>query len=556
MRFRVIFVYIMIGIFIFCSCQKTMHKESSEIIAGMNLDRKIGQMLMAGIPGSAISEESRSIIKNYLPGGIILFGYNLSDKSMIKEYNADLQQTAIESCGIPLFISIDQEGGRVKRITDGVTQFPGNMPFGIVNDKELIYDAARILGMQLRLLGINMNLAPVLDVNNNPMNPVINTRSFGSDTDIVSRMGAAYIEGLQKAKCIAVGKHFPGHGDTDKDSHLTLPVIPYDLARLQKIEFPPFINAIDAGVEAIMTAHISFPLILNNNLPATISKRFLTGVLREEMNFEGLIITDDMEMNAISEMMDIGEAAVKSINAGADIILISTQGETIKKISSAIKEAVSNGIIPFNRIDESVKRIIEAKLRYGIIDYINKKVHYSEIKYSDNEMEILSEADKINTEVSSKSIYFYGEDYSSLIRIDRKDFSRIFLTSNEYLIKEASKDGENSVFLNENEFFKFLRYYDRNKSQDIIKSKTVLYYHVQKPDILMNRRVIEAAQKQNIGIVLLSTGNPFPLIELKDIVPILFTFSDTEESMKQLINCLRGSMPRDKINIHLGFEKM
>lgn len=555
MSYRIKILYIITGILILFSCQGKMDTESSEIVAGMNIDKKIGQMLMVGIPGSSISEESLSIIRDYIPGGIILFGYNLSDKSSTEKLNENLQRAAVEYCGIPLFISIDQEGGRVKRITDGVTQFPGNMPFGIVNNKGLMYDAARILGMQLRLIGINMNLAPVLDVNNNPGNPVINTRSFGSNAEIVSEMGAAYIRGLQKSKCISVGKHFPGHGDTDKDSHLTLPVIPYDRPRLNKIEFPPFADAIDAGVEAIMTAHISFPLILNNDSPATISKKFLTGILREEMDFKGIIITDDMEMNAISKIMDIGEAAVRSINAGSDIILISTHGETIKKISLALKDAVLNGTIPVSRIDESVKRIIEIKLRYGIMDYTDGKIHYTRIRYSDKEMRLLSEADKINAEVSSGSVYFQSGDNSSLITIYNKDFTKVFLTANEQLIKEASGDPKNSVFLNEKEFFKFLKFYGTNISQDIINSKTVLYYHIQKPDILLSQSIIEAAQKKNIKVILLSTGNPFPLRDLKNLVPILFTFSDTEESIKQMINCLKGDLkPASKINVYLGFK--
>ncbi len=396
------------------TCETRMTKDAVRIIQKMTLSEKIGQMLMLGVPDKIITKDTALIINNYMPGGIILFGYNLGSTKEIKKYIEDMQQTAVKKYNIPLFISIDQEGGRVKRITDGVTQFPGNMAFGVVDNESFTYDAARIIGIELRNMGINMNLAPALDVNNNPLNPVINTRSFGSDVKIVSRLGASYIKGLQKSRCIAVGKHFPGHGDTDKDSHLTLPVINYDMARLRKIELPPFAEAIDSGVEAIMTAHISFPNILKDNLPVTISKQFLTGILRGEMRFNGLIITDDMEMNAVSKEMDLGDGAVKSILAGADIILVSTHGKTLETISQAIRKAVDEGVISTDRIDESVKRIIELKLRYDIMRGDGGNSTYTKFNYSQEESDILKKAGDLNSIVSKEAVYFYSNSQSTL----------------------------------------------------------------------------------------------------------------------------------------------
>lgn len=476
----------------------------------------------------------------------------------MEEFIQDLQQTSISSSGIPLFISIDQEGGRVKRIKQGITDFPGNMAFGVVEDKELMNDAARILGIQLRLLGVNMNLAPVLDVNNNPRNPVINTRSFGSDPDIVSMMGIAYIKGLQDSKCISVGKHFPGHGDTDKDSHITLPEISYNIERLQKVEFIPFVEAINEEVECIMTAHISFPSILNNNLPATLSDKFLNEILRKKMKFNGLIITDDLEMKAISEMMNIGEAAVKSIKAGADIVLISSHGNDLKKVARAIKEAVKSGYLSQERIDISVKRIIEMKLRYDIMSFDNGRIKYINVKYSDDEIDMISRADEINRRASREAIYYYNGDNVGLIPINIKGITRIFITSDNLLIEEANKDRKNNrVFTNEEAFFRFSKIHSSLKyPHDPGSGQIVIYYHVENVRIELIKRIIKTAEEENIKLILLATGNPFPLSELEYIPPTLFTFSDTRESIKQMIACLRGEFePKSRININLGMIK-
>ncbi len=540
------------------SCFNRMDKEAALIVREMTLDQKIGQMLLVGVPGSKISDNSEEIIKKYLPGGIILFGYNLAGKEEIKKFISDLQQHSLGSSRIPLFISIDQEGGRVKRIKQGVTQFPGNMAFGVIDDSELVYDAARILGIQLRLLGVNMNLAPVLDVNNNPLNPVINTRSFGSRVNDVSEMGISYIKGLQKSQCISVGKHFPGHGDTDKDSHITLPEIPYGIERLKDVEFPPFVKAIDAGVECIMTAHISFPKILHNHLPATISKRFLSEILRHDMGFRGLVITDDLEMKAISKMMDIGEAAVKSIIAGTDIVLISTHGDSIEKVASSIKEAVKTGRISVKRIDSSVKRVIEMKLRYRIMGCKDDNVTLVDIEYDKDEIKMLERADAINRKASKKAIYYYEEDGSKLVLLNKKGLKKLFITSEELLKDEAHRADENNrVFKDGEEFLKFLQ---NHKSIKVSKEKdcegAIVYYHVDRIEPDKAEKVIMSAREKGMRIIMLSTGNPFLISELKNRPPALFTFSNTEESIKQMIACLKGEFePKRRINIYLGLDK-
>ena len=548
---------IIIIIFGMSSCKRKMDTEAMQLVQKMTLNEKIGQMLMLGVAEKNISKKSISLIENNFPGGIILFGYNIGNMEEIKKFIRDMQKTAIEKYKIPLFISIDQEGGRVKRIKNGVTQFPGNIAFGVVDDKSLTHDAARILGLELRKIGINMNLAPVLDVNNNPSNPVINTRSFGSEVSIVSNLGVSYIKGLQESKCIAVGKHFPGHGDTDKDSHLTLPVINYNIERLQKIEFPPFIKAIDNGVEAIMTAHISFPNILKNYLPATLSKQFLTEILRNKMNFQGIIITDDMEMNAVSKLMDLGEAAVESIKAGADIILISTHGASIDIISKALKKAVANGTIPAERIDESVKRIIEVKLRYDIVSYKNGVINYPENILSKKDLEILKTADELNKRVTREAVYYYSGGKYPLEFINNNHFTNIVIISNELFKKEIelySKNNDIRIFNKENDFLKFIYKEEQNKNK---YKNLAVYYQFDSINAKSEtfEKIIQISRKLNIKLYLLCTGNPYELRTIKALPPVLFTFSNTHESFKQLISCLKGEFkPRQKINTYLGFN--
>jgi beta-N-acetylhexosaminidase len=545
-----------------CETYKTRTtNEAIRIIQKMTLPEKIGQMMMLGIPERKLTDRSVSIINSYMPGGIILFGYNLGTSEEIKKYIDEMQQRAIAKFNIPLFISIDQEGGRVKRITDGVTQFPGNMAFGIVDNESFTYDAARITGIELKNIGINMNLTPALDVNNNPLNPVINTRSFGSDVKIVSRLGSAYIKGLQRSGCIAVGKHFPGHGDTDKDSHLTLPVINHDITRLRKIEFPPFIEAVDSGVEAIMTAHIAFPNILKNNLPATMSKQFLTDILRGEMQFNGVIITDDMEMNAVSKVMDLGEGAVKSILAGADIILVSTYGKSIEVISRAIKKAVDNSVIPVNRINESVMRIIELKLRYNIMNLGNGKFIQPEFNYSKDDLDIVKNAGQLNSIVSKEALYFYSEGRSIVEPLNDSKSIKIFITSNVFLRKEIEnkftglKDKKYLIFNTEMAFVNYFSQKLQKGNYGTDFKNAFIYYQFDKTDGKKINEINKLCNKFDLKLYLLCTGNPFQLSSIKELPPVLYSFSNTDESIKQMFLCLEGEFkPKEKINIFLGLK--
>ena len=271
----------------------------------MTLEEKVGQMMMVGFYGSDPTSDIRRLIEESHAGSVILFAYsdNIQTPDQTARLNNGLQAIASGTrLGIPLIIATDQEGGVVARMTEGATELPGNMALGAGRDPEGSYRAAQLTAKELRAVGIQMNLAPVLDVNVNPENPVIGVRSYGESPRLVSKLGAAAIRGSQKNGVIATAKHFPGHGDTDVDSHLGLPVIDKSRAELEKTEFVPFRRAIREGIDAIMTAHIHIPALDDTpELPATLSKPILTGLLRKEMGFQGLIITDSMTMSGVAD---------------------------------------------------------------------------------------------------------------------------------------------------------------------------------------------------------------------------------------------------------------
>ncbi len=527
-------------------------KREAEIIAlvnEMSLERKIGQMMMVGVPGAEMTAPARAIIASYAPGGIILFGYNLGPREKTEEFIVDMQKAAMDSAVMPLFISIDQEGGRVRRIVDGVTQFPGNMPLGVVNDAKLTYRAARILGMELRLMGLNMNLAPALDVNNNPENPVINTRSFGSDPAVVAAMGRAYIRGLQDSRCMAVGKHFPGHGDTDGDSHHVLPVIDYGIEHLKKIELPPFAAAIEEDVSAIMSAHIAYPSILDDGMPATLSEKMLTGLLRNEMGHKGLVITDDMEMNAVSKLMDIGEAAVRSIEAGSDIILISTCGQSVARIHAAIGKAAADGRLSKERIDESVRRIIAAKVRYSILDMESGRARLVKAEYSKGELESLAEAAEINRELSRRALYFHGTGPFVAAGDEGPYSARYIVTASTVMRRELIERPVRGLLVLGNAV-------DLNAAlAGGGNGRKLIYLHIDRPEPGLLAEAARLRDMPGVTLVILATGNPFPVAALTPLPSVLFSFSNTDESQRQIAACVRGEVrPRTEINLHLGIR--
>ncbi|MCK4495711.1 MAG: glycoside hydrolase family 3 C-terminal domain-containing protein, partial [Candidatus Aminicenantes bacterium] len=298
-----------------------------------------------------------SLIKKYNIGGLTFFQGGPVRQAQLTNYYQGISQT-------PLLILQDAEWGLGMRL-DSTYSFPYQLTMGAMDNDSLVYAAASEIAGQLKRIGVHVNLAPVVDINNNPHNPVINYRSFGENRYNVASKGLAYMHGLQDHGIIATAKHFPGHGDTDLDSHSVLPTIEGDLKRLKKVELYPFKKAIEAGVQAIMTAHLRLPALdPTPDLPATLSQPILTGLLRNKLGFKGIIVTDAMNMGGITTLYSPVEAAMRAVEAGVDMILLPPEP---KKIIEALVCAVRNGQISEARIDVSVKRILEAKARLGLL---------------------------------------------------------------------------------------------------------------------------------------------------------------------------------------------
>lgn len=328
--------------------------------------KKVGQLMVFGFDGITPSDEIKELIREYNVGGIILFARNIGTPEEILKLTTELQLEA-KSAGHknPLLICIDQENGIVRRLGKGTTVFPGAMLLGATREPENAYAIGLATGKELKALGINWNLAPVVDVNNNSNNPVIGVRSYGEDPELVSTFGKAAMKGMQKAGVITALKHFPGHGDTDVDSHLDLPVISHDLDRLERIELLPFKKLIDEGADTVMTAHVYFPAIeKKKGIPATLSKNVVTGLLRESLGFEGVVSTDCMEMNAIKNTIGTAQGAVEAIKAGVDLVMVSHSHNLHKDSIEAVANAVEAGEIEVSVIDKALLRVNKLKEKY------------------------------------------------------------------------------------------------------------------------------------------------------------------------------------------------
>lgn len=345
-------------------------------VASLSLPEKVGQLFVAGFDGTTPTEEIATLVSERHLGGVIYFSRNVESPEQLRTLSRTLQGFVPDGKP-PLFLSIDQEGGRVARLPWG-TELPSAMALGAVDDPDLASRAGNAVGRELRALGVDIDLAPVLDVNNNPDNPVIGVRSFGERPDRVAALGAAFAEGLQESAVVACGKHFPGHGDTAVDSHLDLPVIDHDRERLDRVELRSFRRAIDRGIGAVMTTHVAFPTITNDaKRPATLSQSVVTGLLREELGFDGVVLTDCMEMKAIDDGVGTVEGCVQAVEAGCDQICVSHTPAKQHDAIDAVIEAVESGRISEDHIDTSVRRVLRAKRAYGA-GYVGDETEWDE----------------------------------------------------------------------------------------------------------------------------------------------------------------------------------
>ncbi|MGG1118511.1 Beta-hexosaminidase [Bacillus licheniformis] len=378
-----------------------------QMVSSMSLEEKIGQMLMPDFRNwkkkgessakglTEMNDEVAGIIQKYRLGGVILFAENVTGTEQTVRLTDGLQKASPD---IPLFITIDQEGGIVTRLESG-TNLPGNMAVGASSSSKNAFRSGKIIGKELASLGINVNFSPVLDVNNNPDNPVIGVRSFSSKPELTSKLGIQMMKGLQDEQMITTAKHFPGHGDTAVDSHYGLPLVPHDEKRLRSVELAPFQKAIAAGIDMIMTAHVQFPAFDDTTykskkdgedimVPATLSKKVMTDLLRKDLGFKGVVVTDALNMKAVSDNFGQEEAVVMAVKAGVDIALMPAQVTSLEteknlaRVFEALLTAVKKGDIPIEQIDHSVERILRLKINRGIIDHTFSEPLQKKIKYA------------------------------------------------------------------------------------------------------------------------------------------------------------------------------
>lgn len=322
--------------------------------------REIGQLLIAGFDGYVVPPELRALAREFGLGGVILFARNIAEPEQVAELCYEVARLSPE---LPLWVSVDQEGGRVARLKAPFTEWPPMATLGRSGDAQLAERFARALASELKAIGINLDYAPVLDIHTNPKNPIIGDRALAENPEDVARLGGAIIRGLQEEGVAACGKHFPGHGDTSADSHLELPIVEHPIDRLRAVELVPFRAAVEARVAAVMTAHVLLPA-LDEKRPATLSPTVVS-LLRDDLRFDGVIFSDDLEMKAIADQYAVPSAAVLAVEAGCDGVLICSGNHDLQVAAlEELVHAVEDDRLRRTRLDDALKRQRRQKERF------------------------------------------------------------------------------------------------------------------------------------------------------------------------------------------------
>ncbi len=334
------------------------------LLANMTLSEKIGQMIMIDYrDAQEMNFQLENILEKYQPGGFILFKSNIANYEQTNNFLSAIKSTN----DIGMITAVDQEGGRVQRLDErvGFEKYPPMAEIGKTMDETKAFELGQKMGKELKEIGIDMDMAPVLDIFSNPQNKVIADRAFGTDSETVKKMSLAYADGLSSQQIISVGKHFPGHGDTSKDSHIELPVIEKSIEELKAMELIPFIEAVKRKLPGIMVAHIAVPKITGNNTPSSLSQVMINDLLRTELGYNGLIMPDSLKMKGLTNYFTSEDIYLRCISSGNDILLMP---QDISVAYNTIYQNIDSGIIPIERIDASVYRILSTKFDYGLLD--------------------------------------------------------------------------------------------------------------------------------------------------------------------------------------------
>jgi len=534
---------------------------SEATLNSLTLEEKVGQMLMPFLLGDFMPEGSASwtriteMVDQQHLGGVIMSVGTPVDVAV--KLNA-LQRRS----RIPLLVAADLETGAGFRMRGtvhlpttiplgGATMFPSMMAVGATGDPELAYQVGRVTALEARAVGIHVPFAPVLDVNNNPDNPIINVRSFGEDPETVAMMGSMFVKGVQENGGLATGKHFPGHGDTDVDSHIDLPLITVDRARLDSVELVPFRRVIEEGIGGIMTAHVAVPSVTEDDgTPATLSENVLTTLLRDDLGFEGLVFTDAMDMNAIARRHGRAEASVRAVEAGADVVLMPPSAEAA---AEGIVEAVRSGRLSEERIDRSVRRILQVKQDLGLhegalvdVEAIPSKVGIPE--YADLAQEI---ADRSITLMRNGRdlLPLRGTRTARVMSVTYR--RRNDLLAGRYFdgrvratyprLRTATVDRET-----DQDTYESLLARARN-SNLVLVSTYVAGVSYQGEMVLPEELTdfIQALSDENITHVVVSFGNPYLLREFEDAEAYMLAWSGSRPSQRAAARALFGEIALD-----------
>lgn len=509
----------------------------------MNIENLIGQKLLLAFKGKqTLSPEIITAFKKYRPSGITLFRpFNVGTLEELKNLNESLQALARELDLPLLLIATDQEGGQLMAVGDG-TPLPGNMALGATRSKDLAYKAGEVLGRELAALGINVNYAPCADVNINPKNPVVGVRSFSENPNLVAELSSAMIEGMQSQGVAATVKHFPGHGDTDSDSHHGLGTVSHSLERLHAVELVPFTSAIQADAKLVMTAHLGITSIDGENPPpGTLSRNVLTKLLRDELGYQGVITTDAMDMNAIRQGEFLGEDSVLAVQAGADILMATTDPQDQIRMAEALLSAAEDGKFNMNEIELSYQRIIQLKKwlaeknikpelsvirceeHLAIADEIAKK-SITLVRDEKNLLPLKLDANQKVVVIVPKPLDLTPADTSSYVTPQLANSIRQYhANTDEFIISYAPEEKERNDLI------------EKLKNYDLIVIGTINAYAEEKQAELVNQIL-----KLDIPTIVIAMRLPYDLAVLPQVSTYLCTYSILEPSMKAVAKAIFG----------------
>lgn len=517
-------------------------EQLKEKIQAMTVEQKVGQLVLVSLDSAYLDETTEKWLTDYQVGNVILFGKNVDTTEQLALFTMQLQDRIQATTNIPALIGIDQEGATVSRIREGVTIFPSNMALGATKETDL-YNLGWAMGEELRNLGINMNFAPVLDVNSNPDNPVINLRSYSDDPQQVAQLGSSYLKGMQDAKIVSVVKHFPGHGDTSIDSHVDLPQVNKTWAQLEKMELIPFKKAIETGVSAIMTSHILFPKIEYEKLPATLSTTIIQN-LRDKLNFSGLIVSDSLQMAAIQDHYGMSQGAIQALQAGVDLLILgdgkinNETGMTIQtQVIQNLIQAVQQQEISQERLDHAVYQVLKTKNEIRL--FSNRQDNHAPYADSlashqllvqdltDQSMTLVRDDQSLLPLPEGNSLYLSSPSVYSL-DFDRKSFGEV----------AVDRLGGKAINIHQDP--------TTSEIQIIVekaKNYTSVVYLVHDMDQHPNQKVLlKQLLELDIPLAIICAGSPYDIQYLDKVKTVICTYGYTPATVQSMIHVLNGTL--------------